>query len=106
MLRLLHPFNLRFAGAVLMSAAMGLLLPQCSSNSGNSNNGGTPDSGSNLLETGLQGEVPRADQMSGRSKQGYIKNMKVVGHTNVSNRGGNGHLAWIDECAYFRGGKV
>src|SRR5215470_9564878 len=105
MLRLLHRFDLRFAAAVLMSAAMGFLLPQCSSNS-SSSNGGSPDSGTNLLETGVQGEVPRADQMSGRSKQGYIKNMKVVGHQSVNNRGGNGHLGWIDDCAYFRGGKV
>jgi len=103
MLWLLRRSNLRFAGVVLMSAAMGFLLPECGSKS---SNGGSPDSGTNLLETGLQGEVPRADQMSGRSKQGYIKNMKVVGHQSVNNRGGNGHLAWIDDCAYFRGGKV
>ena len=106
MLRLLRRFDVRpLVGAALVSAAIAFVLPQCSSNE--SQNSGSPDSGTNpLLETGLQGEVPRADQMSGRSKQGYIKNMKVIGHTDVNNRGGNGHLGWIDECAYFRGGKV
>src|SRR4051812_43469935 len=59
-----------------------------------------------LEETGLQGQVSMDDQMSGRSKEGYAKNITVVGHTDVNNRGGNGHLGWIDDCAYFRGGRA
>src|SRR5712691_4310115 len=58
----------------------------------------------NLEETGLQGQVSMEDQMSGRSQKGYVKNVTVIGHNDVNNRGGNGHLGWIDDCAYFRGG--
>ena len=48
----------------------------------------------------LQGQVPKADQDSGRSKQPYAWNMRLVGQQDVQNRGENGNLGWIGDCAY------
>ncbi|HTD48468.1 MAG TPA: hypothetical protein VK881_14470 [bacterium] len=55
----------------------------------------------------LQGQVPLADQQSGRSLTPYALNVGLVGHNSVLNRGLNGNLAWVDDCAYvsaFYGG--
>lgn len=51
-------------------------------------------------EKRLQGQVPIEDQLSGRSLLGYIKNIRIVGHNNILNRGMNGNLGWVDDCAY------
>ncbi len=48
----------------------------------------------------LQGQVPLADQESGRSQQPYMHNMRLVGQQDIENRGENGNLGWIDDCAY------
>jgi hypothetical protein len=48
----------------------------------------------------LQGQVPLADQESGRSLQPYMKNMRLVGQQDIQNRGENGNLGWIGDCAY------
>jgi len=48
----------------------------------------------------LQGEVPLADQQSGRSLAGYSWNVRLVGHNSILNRGLNGNLGWVDDCAY------
>ena len=48
----------------------------------------------------LQGEVPLADQQSGRSLRGYSRNVSLVGHNSILNRGLNGNLGWVDDCAY------
>src|SRR5207302_1940922 len=48
----------------------------------------------------LQGEVPLADQQSGRSLRGYSSNVSLVGHNSILNRGLNGNLGWVDDCAY------
>jgi len=50
--------------------------------------------------TALQGEVPLADQQSGRSQNAYSLNVSVVGHNSILNRGFNGNLGWVDDCAY------
>ena len=53
-------------------------------------------------ETGLQGEVPLADQMDGRSQQGYRCNLSLVGQY-----AGNGSaimMAWYGHCAYMATG--
>lgn len=59
-------------------------------------------------ETALQGEVPLADQQSGRSLKPYAWNVRVVGEQDIQNRGENGNLGWIGNCAYvaaYFGGK-
>jgi hypothetical protein len=53
-----------------------------------------------LPETGLQGQVPRADQDSGRSKLGYRCNVRLVGSNEIESRGANFSLAWYRDCAY------
>ncbi|MCC7416878.1 MAG: hypothetical protein IT176_07010 [Acidobacteria bacterium] len=53
-----------------------------------------------LKEPALQGQVPLADQESGRSQQPYMWNMRLVGQQDIQNRGENGNLGWIGDCAY------
>jgi hypothetical protein len=53
-----------------------------------------------IPETALQGQVPRDDQDSGRSKRGYRCNLLPVGQNDIQNRGANFQLAWHEECAY------
>jgi len=55
-----------------------------------------------LPETGLQGEVPIADQFSGRSLQGYRCNLELVGR--YAGNGGAIMMAWQDSCAYMATG--
>ena len=55
-----------------------------------------------LPETGLQGEVPIADQFSGRSQQGYRCNLELVGR--YAGNGGAIMMAWQDHCAYMATG--
>src|SRR3954464_11961283 len=55
-----------------------------------------------LPETGLQGEVPVADQFSGRSTQGYRCNLELVGR--YAGNGGAIMMAWQDHCAYMATG--
>jgi len=61
-----------------------------------------PTSASNgdLPETGLQGEVSLADQLSGRSLLGYRRGLKLIGQNTIGNRGANLQLAWSGNCAY------
>lgn len=48
----------------------------------------------------LEGQVPLEDQESGRSLRPYIDNMRLVGQNDIENRGMNGNLGWIGDCAY------
>jgi len=48
----------------------------------------------------LQGQVPLEDQQSGRSQKPYASNVRLVGQQDVQNRGENGNLGWIGDCAY------
>lgn len=63
----------------------------------------------------LQGDVPRADQESGRAKQGYNCGLSLVGHTPIwadpsataaalEPRDVNANMAWAGDCAYVAGG--
>jgi len=63
----------------------------------------------------LQGDVPRADQESGRAKQGYNCGLSLVGHTPIwadpsapeaarRPRDVNANMAWAGDCAYVAGG--
>lgn len=51
-------------------------------------------------ETGLQGQTTIEDVLSGRSKLPYNVGVRLVGRTDIWNRGGNVQLSWIDKCAY------
>jgi hypothetical protein len=53
-----------------------------------------------LPETGLQGDVPRADQLSGRAMQGYNCGVALVGHSDLGGTGGHANMAWAGDCAY------
>jgi hypothetical protein len=55
-----------------------------------------PASGSKAL----QGEVPAADQASGRSQKAYASNVRLIGQQDIHNRGENGNLGWIGDCSY------
>lgn len=60
-----------------------------------------------LPETGLQGDVPKADQASGRAELGYNCGLALVGHTTLDADGrapgGNANMAWAGSCAYVSG---
>ncbi|MGH2754299.1 MAG: LVIVD repeat-containing protein [Actinomycetota bacterium] len=56
-------------------------------------------------ETGLQGQVPLADQLSGRSQEPYFCGLTLVGQNSIEDRGNNHQLTWWKTgkttCAYF-----
>jgi hypothetical protein len=60
----------------------------------------SPDLAEDLLETALQGQVPRADQESGRSKLGYCQGVRLVSSNDIGRRGNNFQLTWLGDCAY------
>ncbi|MGH2985076.1 MAG: LVIVD repeat-containing protein [Solirubrobacterales bacterium] len=51
-------------------------------------------------ESGLQGQVPLADQVSGRAARGYRCNLRQIGSSDIGLRGQNFQLAWYRDCAY------
>ena len=54
-------------------------------------------------ETGIPGDIPLADQLSGRAAQGYNCGLAVVGYDSLGGRGANANLAWSGTCAYVAG---
>src|SRR5436190_6482152 len=62
----------------------------------------------------IQGDVPKADQTSGRAKDGYNCGLALVGHTSLEfTKGGqtrpatgNANMAWAGHCAYVADGGV
>jgi hypothetical protein len=52
----------------------------------------------------VQGQVPLADQLSGRSKLGYSCNLRMVGSNDLAGRGGDTQMTWYGECAYHSAG--
>ena len=59
-----------------------------------------------LPETGIQGDVPLADQQSGRAELGYNCGLALVGHTTLDGHGrttSNANMAWAGDCAYVSG---
>lgn len=56
-------------------------------------------------ETGLQGQVPLADQLSGRSQDPYFCGVRLIGQNTIEDRGNNHQLTWWKTgrttCAYF-----
>src|SRR5512132_1979997 len=59
-----------------------------------------------LPEGPIQGDVPKADQDSGRAQQGYNCGLALVGHTRLDFDGrpdSNANMAWAGHCAYVAG---
>lgn len=54
-------------------------------------------------ETGVQGDVPLADQLSGRARQGYNCGLAIVGYSSLGGRGAHANMAWAGHCAYVAG---
>jgi hypothetical protein len=54
-------------------------------------------------ETGIAGDVPLADQISGRADEGYNCGLAVVGYNSLGGRGGNANMAWAGDCAFIAG---
>lgn len=57
-------------------------------------------------ETGIQGDVPLLDQLSGRATEGYNCGLTLVGYDPLGARGGNANMAWSGDCAYIAGDGV
>ena len=56
-----------------------------------------------LPEAGIQGDVPMADQESGRAQKGYNCGLALVGHATLDAGGrtnSNANMAWAGHCAY------
>lgn len=51
-------------------------------------------------ETGVQGQVPVVDQLSGRSQQGYWCHLRPVGSNDIGGQGGDTQMTWYGDCAY------
>lgn len=59
-----------------------------------------------LPERGIQGDVSRADQDSGRAQKGYNCGLELLGYTSLGKDGRpnqNANLAWAGRCAYIAG---
>jgi hypothetical protein len=59
-----------------------------------------------LPEKGIQGDVPMADQISGRAKKGYNCGLALDGFTSLGQQGrpnNNANMAWAGHCAYISG---
>jgi hypothetical protein len=59
-----------------------------------------------LPEGSIQGDVPKADQVSGRAKKGYNCGLALVGFTPLTFGGRpnvNANMAWAGHCAYVAG---
>ena len=55
-----------------------------------------------LPEGPIQGDVPKADQDSGRAQQGYNCGLSLLGHTSLDFDGrpnANANMAWAGHCA-------
>ncbi|HJR19469.1 MAG TPA: hypothetical protein VJ922_07095 [Actinomycetota bacterium] len=50
-------------------------------------------------ETGPSGQVPLADQLSGRSAEGYSCNLGLIGSSDLGS-GGDTQMTWYGDCAY------
>jgi hypothetical protein len=57
-------------------------------------------------ETGIPGDVPLADQLSGRADEGYSCGLTLVGYNSLHGRGGNANMAWAGSCAYIAGNGI
>ena len=51
-------------------------------------------------ETGVQGEVSAADQLTGRSRQGYWCNIRPVASNDLGGLGGDIQMTWYGDCVY------
>ena len=57
-----------------------------------------------LQEGAIQGDVPKADQDSGRAQRGYNCGLSLLGYVGLGKNGrpnNNANLAWAGHCAYI-----
>jgi hypothetical protein len=57
-----------------------------------------------LKERGIQGDVPKADQESGRAEKGYNCGLALLGYTSLGKDGRlnqNANMGWAGNCAYI-----
>lgn len=54
-----------------------------------------------MVESGIQGQVPQADRVSGRTADGYNCNLTRVGHFANNGEGAGWQHAWYEDCAYM-----
>ena len=87
------------AGALALGLVAGLLVPAALAPVTAAPGCGALDK----PETGVPGDVPLADQISGRADEGYNCGIAVVGYDPLGGRGGNGNMAWAGDCAYIAG---
>ena len=84
--------------AALVLALLSAVLPAASAAPATVD--GVPCSPGDRPETGAQGQVPLADQVSGRSRLGYGCNLRMVGSNDLAGRGGDTQMTWYGDCAY------
>ena len=88
-------------GIRLLAAVLACVIATaCGGGSSSGTSASAAAAGRDSLETGLQGQVPLADQQSGRAALGYRKGLGLVGQNTILDRGNNFSLAWLDDCAY------
>ena len=54
-----------------------------------------------LVETGIQGQVPQSDRVSTRTQQGYNCNLTRIGQFANNGEGAGWQHAWYEDCAYM-----
>jgi hypothetical protein len=74
-----------------------------SADRGDANQRGESCGADDKPETGIQGDVPLADQLSGRANEGYNCGLQVVAYNSLGDRTGNANMAWTDDCAFIAG---
>jgi hypothetical protein len=57
-------------------------------------------------ETGIPGDVPLADQLSGRADEGYNCGLTLIGYNPLGGRGNNANMTWAGDCAYVSGAGI
>src|SRR5439155_25008147 len=87
--------------SLVAAALLVVVIPQASARAKTSH--GEHCGNADLPEQGIQGDVPRVDQLNGRALQGYNCGVALVGHNSLGGRGGNANMAWSGNCAYVAG---
>lgn len=89
---------------IVTGVTLAIGLPSPAARAASPTRGATASCGQrDLPETGLQGDVPVVDQLTGRASEGYNCGLALVGYNSLGNRGGNANMAWAGRCAFVAG---